>query len=348
MRRRSTIEKEGVKAALKKTISQKQNSSQKTVNITSEDFIFDFKAYNQEILGKYMTKKEYQTIISELNMVVTKAFIMNNKKEKVKIYKFIYVLLLITIIFFIAGSVFLVKAHSFKINHPQELNIPYVIGVLLTLSSVIIFIGLSIYNFKHSSIRMLTIEDTIHSFIRKYVSFLNVYFKGFFKWTYHPKKVLIELTVEDDEIIDDDDNADTNKIKNDIEKKRNKKPIELEKLEELFEGYDNEDDEMIEKKLFGNGWDDDDEYEKEDDTENYLQNQKKKINDIYNIKFNDGKTTELSKDTLRLITENEENNIQADNKKLDKTFNSFSRNELIEYFKNFQTKHFRSYSDNIH
>ena len=282
MRRRSTIEKEGVKAALKKTISQKQNSSQKTVNITSEDFIFDFKAYNQEILGKYMTKKEYQTIISELNMVVTKAFIMNNKKEKVKIYKFIYVLLLITIIFFIAGSVFLVKAHSFKINHPQELNIPYVIGVLLTLSSVIIFIGLSIYNFKHSSIRMLTIEDTIHSFIRKYVSFLNVYFKGFFKWTYHPKKVLIELTVEDDEIIDDDDNADTNKIKNDIEKKRNKKPIELEKLEELFEGYDNEDDEMIEKKLFGNGWDDDDEYEKEDDTENYLQNQKKKINDIYN------------------------------------------------------------------
>ena len=275
MRRRSTIEKEGVKAALKKTISQKQNSSQKTVNITSEDFIFDFKAYNQEILGKYMTKKEYQTIISELNMVVTKAFIMNNKKEKVKIYKFIYVLLLITIIFFIAGSVFLVKAHSFKINHPQELNIPYVIGVLLTLSSVIIFIGLSIYNFKHSSIRMLTIEDTIHSFIRKYVSFLNVYFKGFFKWTYHPKKVLIELTVEDDEIIDDDDNADTNKIKNDIEKKRNKKPIELEKLEELFEGYDNEDDEMIEKKLFGNGWDDDDEYEKEDDTENYLQNQKK-------------------------------------------------------------------------
>ena len=84
--------------------------------------------------------------------------------------------------------------------------------------------------------------------------------------------------------------------------------------------------------------------------ENYLQNQKKKTNDIYNIKFNDGKTTELSKDTLRLITENEENNIQEDNKKLDKTFNSFSRtrNELIEYFKNFQTKHFRSYSDNIH
>ena len=350
MRRRSTLIGEGTKSALKKTISQKQNNSMKTVNITSEDFIFDFKAYNQEILGKYMTKKEYQTIISELNMVVTKAFITNNKKEKVKIYKFIYVLLLITFIFFISGSVFLVKAHNFKNNHPNELNIPYIIGVLLTLSSIIIVIGLSIYNFKHSSIRMLTIEDTIHSFIRKYVSFLNVYFKGFFKWTYHPKKVLIELTVEDDEIIDDDDNADTNKIKNDIEKKRNKKPIELEKLEELFEGYDNEDDEMIEKKLFGNGWDDDDEYEKEDDTENYLQNQKKKINDIYNIKFNDGKTTELSKDTLRLITENEENNIQEDNKKLDKTFNSFSRtrNELIEYFKNFQTKHFRSYSDNIH
>ena len=82
MRRRSTL-MEG-KTALKKTISQKQNNSMKTVNITSEDFIFDFKAYNQEILGKYMTKKEYQTIISELNMVVTKAFITNNKKEKVK------------------------------------------------------------------------------------------------------------------------------------------------------------------------------------------------------------------------------------------------------------------------
>ena len=75
---------------------------------------------------------------------------------------------------------------------------------------------------------------------------------------------------------------------------------------------------------------------------------RKKINDFLNEIWK--KTTELSKDTLRLITENEENNIQEDNKKLDKTFNSFSRtrNELIEYFKNFQTKHFRSYSDNIH
>ncbi len=350
MRRRSTLIGEGTKSALKKTISQKQNNSLKTVNITSEDFIFDFKAYNQEILGKYMTKKEYQTIISELNMVVTKAFITNNKKEKVKIYKFIYVLLLITFIFFISGSVFLVKAHNFKNNHPNELNIPYIIGVLLTLSSIIIVIGLSIYNFKHSSIRMLTIEDTIHSFIRKYVSFLNVYFKGFFKWTYHPKKVLIELTVEDEEIIDDDDIANTNKIKNDIElRKKNKKPIELEKLEELFEGYDNEDDEMIEKKLFGNGWEEYDEYDKEDDTEQYIQGQKKKINDIYDIKDNNGQSTKLSKDTLRLITENEENNIQEDNKKVDKSFNNFSRtrNDLIEYFKNFQTKHFRSYSDQI-
>ena len=106
---------------------------------------------------------------------------------------------------------------------------------------------------------------------------------------------------------------------------------------------------MIEKKLFGNGWEEYDEYDKEDDTDQYIQGQKKKINDIYDINDNDGQSTKLSKDTLRLITENEENNIQEENKKFDNTFNNFSRtrNDLIEYFKNFQTKHFRSYSDQV-
>ena len=42
--RKSIFVKEGTKNSLKKTISQKQNNLMKTVNITSEDFIFDFKA----------------------------------------------------------------------------------------------------------------------------------------------------------------------------------------------------------------------------------------------------------------------------------------------------------------
>ena len=49
MRRRTTLLAEGVKGILKKTISQKQNNSMKTVNITSEDFIFDLKL----IIKKY-------------------------------------------------------------------------------------------------------------------------------------------------------------------------------------------------------------------------------------------------------------------------------------------------------
>ena len=154
------------------------------------------------------------------------------------------------------------------------------------LNSVIFFIGLSIYNFKHLSIRMLTIEDTFHSFIRKYVSFLNAYFKRYFNWTYHPKKVLIELRVEDDEIIENDDNTNTKKIKNEIEKKWNKKPIDLKKLENYLKVIIMKMIKWLKKNYLVIK------------VEMMMMNMKNKIylqnQNQWLFKFNDGKTTELS------------------------------------------------------
>ena len=87
--------------AVKKTIFLRNRGYNKNcIYIKSDDYVFDKKAYRPEVLGKYLSQREYETIINELNKVVTKAFIKNNKHEKVKIYRFIYFLILISMLFF--------------------------------------------------------------------------------------------------------------------------------------------------------------------------------------------------------------------------------------------------------
>ena len=242
--------------AVKKTIFLRNRGYNKNcIYIKSDDYVFDKKAYRPEVLGKYLSQREYETIINELNKVVTKAFIKNNKHEKVKIYRFIYFLILISMLFFIAGSVLLEEAHKFHNSTPDELNLYYVLAILFFLAVVGFFLGLTIHNYQHTSIQITTMEETIHSYIKQYVSFLNVYFQGVFQWNYISNKGLIELNIVN--IEDDEDEigklSRLNKENSGYYDKR-RKCEELKKIEEVFEANGNEEDEMIQKKLYGNGW----------------------------------------------------------------------------------------------
>jgi hypothetical protein len=320
-------------------------TTNKCLIINSEDFIFDYKAYNKELLGEYLSKKDFQIIIAELNKVVTKAFIVNNNNEKIKIYKLNYILILISMIMFLGGILIIKKAENFHINHPNELNILYIICVLLTVGCSIILCGISIYNFSHTSIRLLTTEDMIHSFIKKYISFLNVYFKGTFKWTYFPKKSIITLEIEDQDYIDEDVNIEdenNNKVKS----------KEIKKLEELFEGFENEEDEMIEKKLFGDGWEEKNEYEIiDEDEETDLNNSNNKNKEDYKKKYikmksiggNEIELNEsINKENLRFIIENEDKYLYKANNSM--IIDNIEDKELINFFGNINIKHNRNKS----
>lgn len=317
----------------KKFLLLKPGFNRNCIYIKSDDFVFDKNAYKPEILGKYLSKKEYDTIISELNKVVTKSFIQNNKHEKVKIYRFIYFLIIISLSFFIIGAVILHHAKLFHETNPDELNLYYVISILLFLSTLAIILGLTVHNFQHTSIQITTLEDTIHSYIKQYVSFLNVYFQGIFQWNYYPHKATIELCIVD---IDDDEN-DTGKLtkltrKNYGYLEKRKKCEDLKKIEEVFEGNCNEEDEMIKKKLFGDGWEEKNKldynyYEnessgEEDNKENDEEIKEEKDEDNKTLNNNYGQTTiiknsqilnstddgeEVSGHNMRMINECEEN-----------------------------------------
>ena len=316
------------------------DTTNKCLIINSEDFNFDYNAYNKELLGEYLSKKDFQIIIAELNKVVTKAFIVNNKNEKIR--KINYILIIISLIMFFGGIFFIKKAQKFHINHPNELNILYIICALLTIGCLIILCGISIYNFSHTSIRMLTIEDMINSFIKKYISFLNVYFKGTFKWTYFPKKAIITLEIEDKDYIDEDVNIEE-------EKNSKVKSKDIKKLEELFEEFDNEEDELIEKKLFGDGWEEKNEYEIiDEDEETQLNNSNKNNKEdnkkkLIKLKSMGGNETELNesinKENLRFIIENEDKYLNKTNKTM--LIDNYNNKDIFDILENFKTKYKR-------
>ena len=158
-------------------------------------------------------------------------------------------------LFFIAGSVLLDEAHKFHNETPNELNLYYVLAILFFLAVVGFFLGLTIHNYQHTSIQITTMEETIHSYIKQYVSFLNVYFQGVFQWNYISNKGLIELNIVN--IEDDEDEigklSRLNKENSGYYDKR-RKCEELKKIEEVFEANGNEEHEMIQKKLYGIGW----------------------------------------------------------------------------------------------
>ena len=185
------------KAVNTKFLLLKPQNFRKVVYIKSDNFVFDKKSYDSYILGKYISRQDYETIISELNKVVTRSFIENNKHEKLKVYRFVYFMIFVSFVFFTCGAFLLADAEVYNSKNKDSINLPYLISILLFLGSTVIILGLSINNSRHTHIQMVTIANTIHSFIKQYLSFLNVYFQGVLHFNCFQYKSTIELSVVD-------------------------------------------------------------------------------------------------------------------------------------------------------
>ena len=277
------------KAVNTKFLLLKPQNFRKVIYIKSDNFVFDKKSYDSYILGKYISRQDYETIISELNKVVTRSFIENNKHEKLKVYRFVYFMIFISFVFFICGSFLLADAEAYNRKNKDTINLPYLISILLFLGCTVILLGLSINNSRHTSIQMVTIANTIHSFIKQYLSFLNVYFQGVLHFNYFQYKSTIELSVVDCENEDDEEGTKYNRFRTyEGTVHKRKKNEKIKRLEKMLEETIKEEDEMIHSKLFGNGWEEKnhvfDDYYYEDDKE--VKSEKKNKKDTNNASYN--------------------------------------------------------------
>lgn len=243
-----------IKELKKRSIKEFLKEQKKTIYITSDHYIFERRAYDKKILGNLMSKEEFDNIISELNMIVTKSYQENNKNAKTKVYKFLFVLIFFSCVTYTLKIICLLKARTLqkaKENNEEgssQTNFDFILSIIFFILTVCIILGISIYNYENTSLKMLTIEEAVHSYIKKYVCFLNVYFKGVIKFIYHQKYVYIELHVED---LDPPDQED---LKYYIDKNNERKKItqesDYQKLEEIFEDNENDEDYMINKNIF--------------------------------------------------------------------------------------------------
>lgn len=214
------------------------------IQIYSEDFVFDKNCYDPKRLSQWLSKKEFNIIISELNKIVTKSFIKKNKAERIKVYNFIYFLLGVITLFFILGSFCLFQAQESYDPKSESINLAYVIGIVLFSLMLILLLGLSCYNFKHITYQMITLENTIHNYIKQYIGFLNLYFQGVLKWVYHQTIVMIEITVLNNE---DEDHFVSSGFNHSLLQKR------TEYFDDLFDVFEEENDDIgkeIESSLY--------------------------------------------------------------------------------------------------
>lgn len=265
------------------------------VQIYSEEFVFDKNCYNSR-LSQYLSKKEFNIIVSELNKIVTKSFIKKNKAERIKVYNFIYFLLAIIALFFILGSFCLFQAHKIYKEDTDDINLAYVIGIVLFTLMLIFILGISWHNFNHITYQMITLENTIHNYIKQYIGFLNLYFQGILKWVYHQTIVMIEITILNTE---DDDNFISAGFNKELLKRR-----KTDYIDDIFEVLEEENDDIdreIENQLYGI--------------------RRKKIEDEDNTHKKDEQTNKLDneslihKDTFRLTRENLKKIIKKNKKK---------------------------------
>ena len=273
-------------------------------------------------------------IISELNKIVTTSFIMNNKHEKIKIYSFSYFIIFIMFAFFLIAAVFLHHARRFKKLFPSEINLYYVLSILLLLSIIGFVFGLTLHNHKHASILFTTIEETIQTFITHYISYLNVYFKDILEWKYYDDRGTIEIRICNDDEEDDEIRLSHMITKVDHYKEKKRQNETLKKIEEILEDDQNEEEnQLIYDKLYNEeAWKEHNYvdcaymgYEEEEceDEENEFKQEKEELNEIDNQVKDTTNTNANTNFTTYIRTQS--NNIQMTRSK--------SKKDLLSVFK---------------
>lgn len=173
-----------------------QNTKYQVI-IPSNSYTFDKRAYVEKYLEIYLDQEDFESIIEEINKLVTKAFITKGKMDEVSISKFVVIVATISLIFTGASICLLYystvedKNKSISINSEDCYNIS-----LVLMATVIILLLVSVIRtYSTEIVKFQSLDDIIKGNMNKYLGLINNYFQGFLEWNYVSKDKYIQINI---------------------------------------------------------------------------------------------------------------------------------------------------------
>lgn len=147
--------------------NQRDDKPYKIVEIKLEDGMTCLQqgTYNEALMSSIISHEEYDRIINDSEIVISDSWIKKRKYEKVRVPKVVYLISVLVVIITIVGLI--IQFYSARRKNGNTL---YTTVICLTVISLIIPCGLSIYNM----FRKLTVFKPLDSFIAENLG-------GFFK-----------------------------------------------------------------------------------------------------------------------------------------------------------------------
>lgn len=112
------------------------------LKLEPENYFLPHNVYDSDILGDYISKTEFESLISDADKVISLSWISKRKYDRLVIPKWIYVLSFLSAVCFVAYLLLM----YFAPRHANGITLYYV-GIGFCAVGIIIAVALSIYNF---------------------------------------------------------------------------------------------------------------------------------------------------------------------------------------------------------
>ena len=157
---------------------------------SDEIFYFNHDVYNDSILCSYISRKDFDDILTESEKVVCKSHINKLRFEKQELKIWIYIMIIISIIAFIISLSILFYSPGYRDKKNLDL-----IAIYLAIFGLFILVVVLFYNIFSSKISGKDINDFIFEGLNNYLESINKKFNKKIVFRYNKRKKEIILSI---------------------------------------------------------------------------------------------------------------------------------------------------------
>ena len=155
---------------------------------SEEVFYFEHNVYDNTKLGNYITKENFDYILTEAEKIVCDCTVKKDNYDKVTLGIWIYILGIISLISFILYCIILYYGPRYKNG-----NTLYLISIGFGLFAIFIILILLLYNlFKRITLKK-TIDDLIYDYLTQYFETIKNQLSEYISFRYDKKKKALIL-----------------------------------------------------------------------------------------------------------------------------------------------------------
>jgi hypothetical protein len=157
--------------------------------ITSKHYIFNKKAYNEDLLGKLLTRNDFEILIDEINRVMS--YTWSDKKKAMSLGVPCFTKTVVVLSILLTALYMGLLYHS--TTNPESVS--YAISIVIMTVVIILAMLLSLTTFCTKVKKFQTLDDMMKTNLDEYLTSINHYFQGYLEWQFIPNQSYLEVKI---------------------------------------------------------------------------------------------------------------------------------------------------------